>query len=313
MPPSDLGLDTFAYDLDPKIVEAIRSWKDDSELDSLYQRLQSRKLRRGFLDSFAEALVALRARRKGCSIQVEVPTPSRKKCDLLIKREEVELYVHIKRLGGRLPSHHRLKISSRLRILERIQKPWVVKIRWQEWLDDNSMQTYVTAAASFIEQARLGDEHVIYAEDGSELGGVKIVAPNDEGQVSLVIGISGGFIDDSPRVQRLLKRAYSQFMPKSANLTLICTSSMEGLDEVESALLGSYVERWDQLPKKGKRVAHGRSDDGFWKPNQMKESQIVGWFLPTPMNGEYQGKLWVRKEASLDSDVVEFAKDIFAT
>jgi hypothetical protein len=311
--PSELGLDTFAHDLNPAIVGMIRSWQGDPELDAIYHRLQSRKMRRGFLDSFAEALVALHARRQGCTIQVEVPTPSGKKCDLLIERNGVKLYVHVKRLGGRPPRHRRLKISSRLRILERIQKPWVVKIRWHEWLDDIAMQAYVTAAASFIERARLGDEHVICDEEGMELGGVKIVAPNDEQQVSLVIGIPTGFVDDAPRVQRLLKRAHKQFMPKAANITLICTPHIEGIDEVESALLGAHVERWDQHPKKGKRVAHGRSDDGFWKHNQVKESQLAGWFWLAPMHDEYQGKLWVRDGIPHDSGVRDLAEDLFAT
>lgn len=313
MTPSNLGLDTFAHDLNPAIVGMIRSWQGDPELDSLFNRLQSCKLRRGFLDSFAEAMVALHARRQGCSIKVEVPTPSGKTCDLLIERGGVPLYVHVKRLGGRQPRHRRLKISSRLRILERIQKPWVVKIRWHDGLDDAAMQSYVTAAASFIERARLGDEHVIYDDDGTELGGVKIVAPNDEKQVSLVIGIPSGFIDDSPRVQRLLKRAHKQCMPKAANLTLICTPHIEGADEVESALLGSHVERWDQHPERGKRVAHGRSDDGFWKPNKVKESHLAGWFWLAPMHDEYQGKLWIREGSTYDSSVTQLAKELFAT
>jgi len=311
--PSDFGLDKFAHDLNPAIVGMIRSWQGDSELDSLFHRLQSRKMRRGFLDSFAEALVALQARRQGCSIQVEVPTPSGKTCDLLVERNGAKLYVHVKRLGGRHPRHRRLKISSRLRILERIQKPWVVKIRWHDGLDDKAMQFYVTAAASFIERARLGDEHVICDDDGAELGGVEIVAPNDEKQVSLVIGLPSGFVDDFPRVQRLLQRAHKQCMPRAANLTLICTPNIEGVDEVESALLGSHVERWDQHPAKGKRVAHGRSDDGFWQPKQMKDSQLAGWFWLAPMYDEYQGKLWIRQGSTYDSDVVTLAQELFAT
>ena len=84
MTPSDLGLDKFAHDLNPAVVGMIRAWQGDAELDTLYHRLQARKKRRGFLDSFAEALVALQARKQGCSISVEVPTPAGKSCDLLL-------------------------------------------------------------------------------------------------------------------------------------------------------------------------------------------------------------------------------------
>ena len=312
MTPSDLGLDQFAHDLNPAIVGMIRSWQGDKELDVLYHRLQARKKRRGFLDSFAEALVALHARRHGCSIDVEVPTPSGKTCDLLLQRDGVKLFVHIKRLGGTKPRNRRLKISSRLRILEQIEKPWVVKIRWQEDLQDEAMQYYVTETASFIEKARLGDEHVVRDEEGIELGGVKIVAPHHEKRVSLVIGLPSGFVDESLRINRLFQRAQKQFMPKETNIILVCTPHLEGLSDVEIALLGSHIERWDEHPAKGSRVAHGRSSDGFWQSNQMVESQLAGWFWLAPMHDEYQGKLWVREGCAVAPNVVTLANEVFA-
>lgn len=312
MTPIELGLDLFAHDLNPAIVGMIRSWQGDKELHQLYRRLQARKKRRGFLDSFAEALVALNARRCGCSIEVEVPTPSGKTCDLLLQRDGVKLYVHVKRLGVSKPRKRRLKISSRLRILEQIEKPWVVKIRWHEELQDDSMQYYVIQAASFIETARLGDEHVVRNSDGVELGGVKIVAPHDEKNVSLVIGLPSGFVDETPRIDRLLHRAQKQFMPKEANIILVCTPHKEGAGDVENALFGSHIERWDAHPAKGERVAHGRSADGFWQSNQMAESQMTGWFWLAPMHDEYQGKLWLREGCSVSSTTVALAKDIFA-
>ena len=312
MTPKGFGLDQFANDLNPAIVGTIRSWQGDSELDSLYHRLQARKTRRGFLDSFAEALVALHARKSGCSIQVEVPTPSGKTCDLMLERDGVKLFVHVKRLGSRKPSSKRLKISSRLRILEQIEKPWVVKIRWQDSLDDNAMQSFVTEAAGFIETARLGDEKVVRDENGEELGGVKIVAPNDCPRVTLVIGLPTGFVDESPRIDRLLNRAKKQFMPKETNLILVCTPHLEGVGDVETALLGSYIERWDEHPAKGKRVAHGRSRDGFWQEGQMLESQLAGWFWLAPMHHEYQGKLFVREKSDINQSTIALAKEIFA-
>ena len=139
-----------------------------------------------------------------------------------------------------------------------------------------------------------------------------IVSPNDEKRVSFVIGFPSGFVDELPRIDRLLHRAQKQFMPKEANLILVCTPYIQGSGDVESAFLGSHIERWDEHPAKGSRVAHGRCSDGFWQPNQMLESQLGGWFWLAPMHDEYQGKLWVRDDCTLDSDVIDLAQDIFA-
>ena len=305
------NLDKFSQGLNPAVIADIRLWQGDLEFDALFHRLQHRKGKRGFLDSFAEALVALHARKKGCSVAVEVPTPSGKTSDLLIERDGIKLYVHVKRLGIKQLAHKRLMIPSRLRVLENIQRPWIVKIRWQVGLTDQQMQEYVTGAASFIESARLGDEHVVRNSSGLEFGGVKIVAPNDKERVSLVIGLSEGFQDETPRVMKLLSRAHKQFMPKEANVILICTPNINGISEVETALFGTHIERWDAHPKKGKRVAHGRSDDGFWEINQMKESQFVGWFCLNPKDASYRGELWIRNESQYNRQVKDLVNELF--
>ena len=305
------GLDKFSQELNPAVIANIRLWQGDVEFDALFHRLQHRRDKRGFLDSFAEALVALHARKNGYSVAVEVPTPSGKSSDLLLERDGIKLYVHVKRLGIKQRAHKRLMIPSRLRVLENIRRPWIVKIRWQAGLPDNQMQQYVIGAASFIESARLGDEHVVRNSNGIELGGVKIVAPNDKEGVSLVIGLSEGFQDDTPRVAKLLNRAHKQFMPKEVNVILICTPNIHGIGEVETALFGTHIERWDAHPKKGKRVAHGRSDDGFWKTNQMRESQFVGWFCLKPMGTNYRGELWIRDQCNCDQKTKDLANELF--
>ena len=62
-------------------------------------------------------------------------------------------------------------MSSRLRYLERIARPYVVKVRFPDNLTDQQMQRFVVSAAEFIRQARVGDELVIRDDDGAELGG----------------------------------------------------------------------------------------------------------------------------------------------
>ncbi len=312
MTPQNKGLDIFANDLNPTIVGTIRSWQGDQELDPLYHRIQHRTTRRGFLDAFAEAIVALHARKHGCSIQVEVKTPSGKTCDLLLEKGGAKLFVHVKRLGGRQPVNKRITISSRLRVLENIQRKWVVKIRWHQGLSDEQMQQFVTDVAAFIETAKLGDEFVARDVHQQELGGARIMAPHDGERVSLVIGLPDGFQDDTVKATKLLNRAHQQFMPKEVNLILVCTSDVKGADEVESALLGGHVERWDAHPQKGKRVAHGRADDGFWQSNQKTESQLAGWFWVAPMHEEYQGKLWVRSHDAVERSALNLAQELFS-
>jgi hypothetical protein len=295
------------------MVGMIRSWQGDPELDPLYRRVQASKTRRGFLDCFAETLVAGHAKQAGCRVAVEVPTPNGRTVDLHVQKESKSLFVHIKRLGGTQTTSRRLTISSRLRILEKINRPLVVKIRWHDGLDDSSMQAFVLAAGQFIERASLGDEHVVKDAQGTELGGVKIVAPNDEGRVSLVIGLPEGFVDHTSRIVRLIKRAQKQFMPKEANLVLVCTPQSTGVESVKSAFFGTHEERWDAHPPKGSRVAVGRSDDGVWSGNQHPESQLGGWFWLAPMHHQYQGKFWVREGCSFGGDLIDFASDMFDT
>ena len=289
----------------------IRSWQGDSELDLLYRRIQASKTRRGFLDCFAETLVAGHARQAGCKIEVEVPTPNGKTCDLHIQRNSTSLFVHVKRLGGTQAMSKRLTISARLRILEKINKSFVVKVRWHDGLDDDEMQAFVMAAGAFIERASMGDEHVVSDSGGKELGGVKIVAPNDEGRVSLVIGLPDGFVDNTQRIVRLIRKAQKQFMPRETNLVLVCTPNYNGSEDVKSAFLGTHEERWDAHPPPGSRVAVGRSDDGVWNELQFPESQLGGWFWLAPMHHQYQGRLWIRDNCLLDPALTNLATELF--
>jgi hypothetical protein len=78
------------------------------------------------------------------------------------------------------------------------------------------------------------------------------------------------------RTQRLLRRAHRQFMPARDNVVAIVASRAH-LPEIETALLGTAVERWDRLPRRGERVAHGRGADGFWSGRRYDASRVVAW------------------------------------
>ena len=139
----------------------------------------------------------------GCELKVEVLTPAGRSCDFQVTNDGKTFYVHIKRFSGARAGQRRLRVSSRLRYLERIARPYVVSVRYNEDLDDASMQSFVTQAAAFIRHASVGDETVIRDPQGDEIGGCRIVAPWEGSRVSVVIGLPTGFTDEAPRIRRL--------------------------------------------------------------------------------------------------------------
>ena len=106
-----------------------------------------------FLDTWAEVRIADRLLDAGCVLDVEVPTPSGKSCDLSVHLRGHDCYVHVKRLDNEDPTR-RLGISSRLRLLERIKRPFIVRIRWEEDLSDSG------CSESSSEHRRSFDTHV---------------------------------------------------------------------------------------------------------------------------------------------------------
>jgi hypothetical protein len=62
-------------------------------------------------------------------------------------------------------------------------------------------------------------------------------------------------------------------------------------EAVETALLGSVIERWDRFPPRGHRVAHGRADDGFWSRGRCEMSSVVAWL---PVDGSSPARVWER-------------------
>lgn len=293
------GLQRFRSQLNPAAVKEIALWHDHPELGKLVARLETAPDQKKFLNTYAEAVVARHLLKQGCELHVEVPTPAGRTCDFDVRVDDQQFYLHIKRLNGDPVVEKKLTISSRLRYLERIARPYVVSIRWQRDLSDAQMQQFVTAAAAFIQEASVGDEHVVRDADGTELGGCRIVAPWEGTHVSLAIGLPTGFHDDSPRIQKLLRKAHAQFMPKAVNVILICSSHMEDVEDFDHALLGTHIERWDAFPPRGRRIAHGRAPDGFWYGHRYKESEAAGWFWFSPKKDTWKSRLWLRQDTHL--------------
>jgi len=301
----------FRSELHPAVLGDVQSWEHDDELSGLLAKLRSHTERKPFFDTWAEAVVARHLRRRGCALRFEVPTPHDRRADFEVSRDDQRFYLHLKRFDTDRPPHKHLIISSRLRVLERIRRPYVVQVRWHEGLTDEQMQRLVQQAEAFIEQARVGEEMRAVDHDGRELGGVRIIAPHAGESVSVTIGLPTGFIDFSPRIRRLLNRAHEQFMPREANVIMICSSHGDDVIDFENALLGTHIERWDQFPPRGRRIAHGRAPDGFWSGRHFADSAFAVWACIGPKDDHLRARLYVRSGTDGDLAVLSSLKSLF--
>lgn len=292
-------MNSFLSDLNPAVLKEIAQWQDHPELGKLLANLQTATDHERFLNFCGEAFLALHLLAHGCELRVEVDTPAGRTCDFEVTTSDDKFYLHLKRVITKRAAARRITVSSRLRYLERIQRPYIVSIRWNSGLDDEQMIAYVAKTAEFIKQAKVGDEFIVCDNDEQEIGGCRIVAPWNGTHVSLAIGFPSGFIDQAPRMRKAMRKAYQQFMPGATNIIIIYSLHQEDKVDFETALLGSHIERWDTHPPRGRRVAHGRADDGFWHLNQFAESALAGWFCLNPQSALIRPQLWFRSDDEL--------------
>jgi hypothetical protein len=292
------ALASFCAQLNTDVVADVLTWRDHPELGRVLAALESHTSRKSFIDTYAEAVVARHLVERGCDLRFEVPTPAGRRSDFEVVRGPHRFYLHVKRLDTDVASDRRLTVPARLRSLERIARPYIVQLRWQEGATASQMQRLVTQAGEFITHAHIGDELLARDDDGREIGGVRIIAPSAYEHVTVTIGLPRGFIDQTHRFRRLMHRAHQQFMPKALNVLLICSSHEDDMMDYESALLGSHIERWDAFPPRGRRVAHGRAVDGFWADQRFADSKHACWFLIDGNSPTVQSRIWMRHETS---------------
>ncbi|UCD76874.1 MAG: hypothetical protein JSV91_08085 [Phycisphaerales bacterium] len=307
------GLKQFRDQINQDVLDDILSWDGHACLHKLAANLRAHRRRKAFLDTFAEAMMARRLLSRGCDLEFEVPTPQGKRCDFQVRVGGQQFFLHVKRVETGRPVRKKLTVSSRLKYLERINRPYVVSIHWRDGLTDEQMQHFVTGAADFIQRASVGDELNIQSDVEGELGRVRVVAPWSGSHVTLAIGLPSGFIDEAPRIRKLMRKAYQQFMPSATNVILICTSHADDADDFETALLGSHVERWDKFPPRGRRIAHGRAADGFWSGKRFADSRAAGWFWISPERAEPSCRLWLRPGFDPDDPLPEVLRCLFDT
>lgn len=244
-----------------------------------------------FLSTVAEAVLARELLEGGCAIDIERPTAGGRHADFHVRRGGGEFWVHVKRVGAPPALAPALPLPEELHALGSLRRPVAVAVRWQPGLAPAALVELRGALEPFVLQASVGDEVVVRDETGHWLGSARIAAPTASGTVSVRTGADAGWESAIPRVQRLLRKAYSQFMPGAANVICVASDTAAACDAVETALLGSIIERWDRFPPRGHRVAHGRADDGFWSGGQCEMSSVVCWF---PVDAGAPARVWQR-------------------
>jgi len=255
--------------------EVVRGWLDHPELRALARRVLVHSSAEATLAAHAEAAVADRLLQRGCEVRVEIPTPTGRTCDFEVTRGDLRFYAHVKRLRGTGTVH--LAAPEALRRLERIERPFVVLVRWMVQPPGRLAASTVREVERFLRGAQLGDEAILHDSSGGDLARVRIIARAPEPHIMIALALTDAQDDRRHRILRLLRRAHEQFMPGGENVILLCADAASE-HELETSLHGTHIERWDRLPPRGERVAHGRADDGFWSGRRHERSHLVGRF-----------------------------------
>jgi hypothetical protein len=259
-----------------------------------------------FLSSVAEAVLARRLLESGCRLDVEHPTAAGRHADFRVRCDGTDFFVHVKRIASPSAAGEAAALPEALLPVTRIARPVSVTVRWAPSSGAADLDALREALEPFVRQASVGEELVARRDDGGWIGSARIAAPSAGTHAVLRTGADAEWESAIPRVQRLLRKAYVQFMPGAVNAVCIVSDGAGALDAVETALLGTVVERWDRFPPRGHRVAHGRADDGFWSRGQYEMSDLVAWM---PLDAAAPARVWERAPGPL-RDAERAAADV---
>lgn len=255
----------------------------------------------------AEALIARRVARLGLPIAFEVPTPSGRTCDVDIRDGDVRLCLHVKHLAhgpGKSPRRH-ARMPAALMSLARHVRRVVIAIEWEPGHSAADLRHAAQDAERLLDRGSVGDEAKLHARDGSVIGYARIVAPTDSRQTVVIAGIPDrGPLDTA---ERLLRKAYVQFMPKAHNVLVVAGAARDSRAFVD-ALAGAPIERWDRFPHRGERMAHGRAPDGFWSGRSHPGSALAAWL---PLDGAPQFTCWTRDGMEPPETVLRLCHRVF--
>lgn len=253
----------------------------------------------------AEAAMGARLLDLGSRIDLEVPGPRGRACDFLVARDGLRIAVHIKLLGLAVGAGgFAAGLGGRERALERIERPLLVEVRSADRLSEELAADLASRLREFILGGRVGEERSWRDARGVEIAGARVLGAHEGDRVRLVLNPTGGFDRLVERARRLMRKAYGQFLPGMPNLVLFAAAGRRLDLEIERALLGSSVERWDLHPARGERIAHGRADDGFWQGGRAAESSLAGWF--DCLADAAAGRWWCRPGRGVPDTLASF-------
>ena len=212
-----------------------------------------------------EVLLAKRLSAEGFSVRSEIPTQAGRSCDLVAVRGSLVLHLHVKCMDADddLTQPRSPRIPSAIRSLENVDRRLLIEVEWKNGLSSSALQTTADSMRNFLGRAAVGDECVVRSRSGEIRGRCRVRSPRDTGGVSLTSGITDDHRLAVDRVRRLLRKARDQFLAGGENIIVVFgPKSAKWI--FSQALLGTPVERWDEYPRRGERVALGNADDGFW-------------------------------------------------
>jgi hypothetical protein len=253
------GLDLFEKRLHPKDVAAIRGWSGHPELSKLLATLESIRDWQQFQDYYAEAKIALYLTRVGFGLQYEVPTVDNVTADFRVSTDSGTFFAHVKRTNLDKETRRNLDISTRLRCLEKIQRPIVVSFVPYKSLNDLEMQCCCKKAKEFVQAASEGDRREI-TMGGESLGEFEI-GPRHSGQHAKVDpGLPAVDGSDAPTMGDQLAHAYRRFMPDCDNVILLTSfwRDQGAVDDLREAL------------------------EDFWRDGDHPWSNAVVYFMADP-------------------------------
>jgi len=225
----------------------------------------------------SEARLARTLIRAGFDVGSEVPTPMGRACDLVARKGDVLLHFHVKSIEDEhLPLSRSMRMPRAIKALESIERRLEVEIVWRSGLSASSLRALSLNFADFLTRASIGDEHSFSGRDGRTQGRCRVRCAHDGSCIRLHIGIADDRAEIIERMDRLMRKARAQFLTGGENvIVLMGEERLQWL--FAQALLGTPIERWDRLPRRGERIAIGRASDGFWKPGRDLTSRIAAW------------------------------------
>jgi len=246
----------------------------------------------------SEARLARTLIRAGFDVGSEVPTPSGRACDLVARKGDVLLHLHVKSIEDEhSPQSRAFRIPRAIQALEQIERRLEVEIIWRTGLAASSLRALSKDFAKFLARASIGDEHTVTGRDGRTQGRCRVRCAHDGSCIRLHVGIADDRAEIIERMDRLMRKARAQFLEGGENIiVLMGESRLEWL--CAEALLGTPIERWDRLPRRGERIAIGRAPNGFWKPGRDLTSRIVAW--QSTESSRATSSAWLRAGASTE-------------